>query len=287
MLKYVYLLVFVAFGMTAHGQETDSLFAVRKSGKFAIRYTVKPRENVKMLAHRFYVSENIIEYANEYIDMRKLTAGTVINIPVAKENYLTSKPTLDPNFMPLYYYIVPKDDIAVLSTYIGITKNDLRIWNSLKGNTLHPDDVLFIGWVKMIAKDSTNPESELAYPAEKKKKVATVDTVKLAIPGGLDTTYNRQTSNGSNVLTEKGTAVFFEKAGKNDVYYAFHNATPRGTIIKVFNPGTGRTTYVKVLGPLPGTKLYAGSIIGISNAAREDLEIRDDKAWLELSYSPN
>lgn len=287
MLKYVCLLVFVLLGTAAAAQEADSLFAVRKAGKYQIRYTVRSRENVKMLAHRFYVSENMIEYANEYVDMRKLTPGMVINIPVAKENYLSSKPSLDHNFAPLYYHVALRDDINIISTSVGITKNEFRAWNNLKGNTMKQEDVLFIGWVKMIVKDSTNAESDLAYPGEKKKKVVTADTVKLPIPGGLDSIYNRQTFNGSNVLSEKGTAVFFEKAGKNDVYYAFHNGTPRGTIIKVFNPGTGRTTYVKVLGPLPATKAYAGSIIGISNAAREDLDVRDDKAWLELSYSPN
>ena len=168
-----------------------------------------------------------------------------------------------------------------------MTKGDLRTWNGLKGNTLTPDQAMFVGWVKMIAKDTTNPESEAAYPSEKKKKVVVVDTVKIPVPGGLDTVYNRQTNKGMNVITEKGSVVFFEKPGKNDVYYAFHNSTPKGTIIKVFNPGNGKTTYVRVLGPIPGTKMFTDCIIGISTTAMEALGVMDTKAWCELSYSPN
>jgi hypothetical protein len=125
----------------------------------------------------------------------------------------------------------------------------------------------------------------LAYPSLVKKTAA--DTAKIKVPGGLDSIYNRQTNNGMNVLTEKGTAVFFDKGGKNNVYYAFHTATPSGTIIKVTNPGTGKTIYVKVLGKIPDTKLYSNSIIGISTSAREALGVTDSKAWVEISYPAN
>ena len=161
------------------------------------------------------------------------------------------------------------------------------MWNNLHGNTLVEGQPLFIGWVKMIGHDTTeNPLRESAYPTVQKVVVA-ADTVKQRIPGGLDTVYNRQTNDGLNVLTEKGTAVFFEKAGKLGAYQAFHNGTPRGTVIKVFNPGSGKTIYVKVLGPVPDTKLYANSIIGICDAAKEALGITDSKAWVELSYPVN
>jgi len=106
-------------------------------------------------------------------------------------------------------------------------------------------------------------------------------------PGMLDSVYNVQTNFGSNTITEKGTAVFFEKAGKNDIYYAFHNTTQRGAIIKVVNPGTGKVIYAKVMGPMPETKQYTNCIIGISTPAKEALGITDNKAWCELYYSPN
>lgn len=288
MLKYLIIVLLFIPRFNAFAQEEDSLFAVKKGAKWAIKYTVKPRENARMLAKRFFISEGVLTYANDEQTMRTLSAGDVIFIPVTKENYLVSKPSMyTSDFHNLYYHVAAKDEIGILSTYAGIMKSDMRTWNNLKGNTLTIDQVLFIGWVKMMDKDTANPESLTAYPEPKKKVVVVVDTTKVPVPGGLDTVYNRQTNNGLNVLTEKGTAVFFEKTGKNNIYYAFHNETPRGSIIKVSNPGSGKTIYVKVIGPIPDTKLFANCIIGICNAAKDALGITDSKAWCELSYAAN
>lgn len=286
MLRYLFGILFFLIGLSGFAQETDSLFAVKKGSRWAIKYTIKPRESAHMIAKRFFISEATLAAANDATIIRNFFPGDVIYVPIIKDNYLLSKPSLSTSDIhDLYYHVSAKDDIGTISTYAGITKADLRSWNYLKGNTLTVDQVLFIGWVKMMDKDTTNPETLAAYPAPPKKKV--IDTVKVPVPGGLDTIYNRQTNNGLNVLTEKGSAVFFEKAGKNTVFYAFHNETPRGSIIKVYNPGTGKTTYVKVLGPIPDTKLYANCIIGICDAAKEALGITDNKAWVELSYAAN
>jgi hypothetical protein len=286
MVKYILIALFFISGLQAVAAPADSLFAARKGAAWVIKYTVKPRETIHMLAQRFYLTDANVESVNEADNTRRVVPGTIINIPVMKDNYFVSKPPLDMSDMQeIYYRVGPKDDIGLISTYAGTTKNDMRSMNSLHGNTLTIGQTLFVGWVKMMAPDSTNPATEVAYPAF--KKAPALDTAKMRVPGGLDTIFNRQTNNGINVLTEKGTAVFFEKPGKNNVYYAFHNATPRNSVIKVFNPGTGKTIYVKVLGPLPDTKLYSGSIIGISNAAKEALGVTDNKAWCELSYYMN
>ncbi len=238
-----------------------------------------------MLARRYYVSEGAIAYANEVEQMKKLVPGTAINIPISKDNFATSKTPLE-TYHELYYHVAgPKDNIGLLSTYSGVTKEEMRVWNNLHGYTLATGQALFIGWVKMVEKDTSSPVYTQAYPAI--KRPATDSVKAMPIPGGLDTIYNRQTNGGMSVLTEKGTAVFFEKAGKNNIYYAFHNATQRGSIIKIYNPGTGKTVYAKVLDKVPDTKQYANSIIGISNFAKEALGVTDSKAWVEISYSTN
>ena len=286
MIKKLLVLILTIYSLSASAVPPDSLFVARKGANWALKYVVKPRETMHMLAQRFFVSEGSIEMINDIENIRKLMPGAVINIPVLKENYFTTKPPLDmSDLQEVYFHVGLKDDIGIVSMYAGVTRGDMRTMNNLHGNTIFPGQALFVGWMKILARDSTNPASEQAYPFLKKTGYA--DTAKIKVPGGLDTVFNRQTNNGQNVLTEKGTAVFFEKAGKNNVYYAFHNATPRGSILKVFNPGTGKTTYVKVLGPIPDTKLYSGSIIGICNAAKEALGVTDTKAWCELSYLAN
>ena len=288
MLKYlsIFLLCLLSFG--AKAQDADSILAVRRGVRWAVKYEMKQGENLHMLAHRFYVAEKDIEFEPDFDKTKKITPGTVIYIPVLSQNYSLSKPSiLDSRDMhELYFHVGAHDDIGIISTYAGVTKSTMRMWNNLHGNTLLEGQALFIGWVKMIGRDTTdNPLRESAYAVVQKAVVT--DTSKMRVLGGLDTVYNRQTSNGLNILTEKGTAVFFEKAGRLGTFQAFHNATPRGTVIKVFNPGTGKTIYVKVLGPVPDTKLYANSIIGICDAAKEALGITDSKAWVELSYPVN
>jgi len=287
MLKYSLLFLFCLFSINAPAQEMDSIFAVRNGQSWAVKYTVGAGETVPMLATRFYLSEGTIYRVNGMDEDKKIMPGTQINIPVASKNYHITKPNPNDiaNYHEIYYRVIPKDDIEAISMYAGVSKADMRKWNNLKGNTVVPGQVLFIGWIKMVSKDPSDPLNELAYFYPKKKPVG--DSAKVIAIGGLDTIYNRQTNNGINVLNEKGTAVFFEKPGKITAFCAFHNSTPRGSVIKVYNPGNGRTIYVKVLGPLPNTKLYANSIIGICNAAKEALGVTDSKAWCELTYSTN
>ncbi len=286
MMKYSLIALFFIMGFTAQAQTKDSLFASRRGANWGIKYFIKPGETMRMLAFRFYITEDQLAVANDFDDIKKLMPYSLVNIPVNRENYFTVKPPLDiQNIRELYYKVGQRDDIGVISTYAGITKGTLRQWNNLHGNTLNEGEVLFIGWLKMFAFDTSNPENEKAYFIPRKK--VTTDSVKVKVLGGLDTVFNRQTANGVNVLTEKGTAVFFDKPGKNNVYYAFHNTTPPGGVIKVYNPGTGKTIYVKVLAKIPNTKLYANSIIGISNTAKEALGVTDTKAWCELTYAIN
>jgi LysM repeat protein len=287
MLKYSLIIILFILSIDSNAQGNDSLFAMRNGTNWIVRYTLKTGETKQMLAKRFYLMDGIIENTNSIDNDKKLGPGTSINIPVAPENYFVIKPAPMEliNMRELYYRVVAKDDIEMISTYAAITKAEMRKMNNLRGNTLAPGQALFIGWLKMMAKDSASYESQQAYYFPRKKMG--LDSAKQAVPGGLDTVYSRQTNNGLNVLNEKGTAVFFDKPGKNNIYYAFHNSTPRGSIIKVLNPGTGKFIYVKVLGPLPDTKVFANSIIGISNAAREALGVSENKAWCELTYATN
>ncbi len=284
MIRLFFIALFSILSLSLNAQTTDSLFVVRKGTSWSIKYVVKPGESAHMLAQRFYISDGVLEYANDQQTMKQFSTGSVIYIPVTIENYFSSKQTF-PNKQEIYYHVGQKDDIGLISTYAGVTKAQMINWNNLRGNTLLPDQVLFVGWVKIMVYDTSSPLSMQVYPLYR-RRAASVN-VKQTIPGGLDTVYNRQTNNGLNVISEKGTAVFYEKTSKKNEYLAFHNATPKGSVIKVVNPSNGKFIYVKVIGPIPETKLYANCIIGICSEAKEALGVTDNKAWCELSYSLN
>ncbi len=281
--------LFGALGATA--QEQDSLFAAKKDGKWVLRYTAKPREHAAMLAKRFYMSESQLEELNSENTMNKLSEGDPIYIPLSKSNnYYTSKPSplKSQHVHELYYKVGQRDDMATIGNYSTIPKQQLQKWNNMHGYNLTPGEVLFVGWVKYMEKDTADPTTLQAYPAEiKKVEKDTTTAMTEAVPGGMDTVFNKQTNNGLNLLTEKGTAAFFDKPGKSTIFYAFHNELQRGAIVKVYNPGSGKTIYAKVIGPIPDTKLYANTIIGISSNAKEALGVNDARAWCELSYAAN
>lgn len=104
--------------------------------------------------------------------------------------------------------------------------------------------------------------------------------------GTLEAEYLLETDEGRNVTTERGAAAFYALTSgtKGAAAYAFHNSAARGAVIRVKNINNGRYVFVKVLGPLPETKQYHGAIIGLSNAAKAALGVRDEKAFCELTY---
>jgi hypothetical protein len=294
MKKYLVALLLIPCVFRATAQETDSIFAVKKRSVFAIRHILKGRETLSMLAQRYYTSLMSIESANEFDAKRKLAVGDYVFIPLTRDNYFPEKMPLDiTDIHKLYYKVGDKDNMSVIINLFPascldhpMTKEQLRIMNDLHGFNLTPDQPLSIGWIRMVPPDSANIARGYGYPAPP-KAVRAKDSVHTYF-GGLEEAYNTATANGTNVLSEKGTAVFFEKPGKNNMYFAFHNTMPRNTVIKVTNPGNNKAVLVRVIGPIPDTKNFSGAIIGISNAAREDLGLQSDtRSWVELTYPVN
>jgi len=109
------------------------------------------------------------------------------------------------------------------------------------------------------------------------------DSVKI-LP--FEETYLSQTGNGIDAVIEKGSVAFFNNAAAkaSTQYYAMHNGLERGTIVKVYNPGNDKMVYAKVIGPLPATKQYYNCIMALSGNAKEELGIRADKLWCEVSH---
>ncbi len=99
----------------------------------------------------------------------------------------------------------------------------------------------------------------------------------------LQNEWETQTAYGASAVTEKATAGFFS-TGKGGGIYAFHNVAPRGSILQVRNLNNEHIVYVKVLGPMPVTKQLKGCNLALSNAAKVALDVRDFKAYCEISY---
>jgi hypothetical protein len=95
----------------------------------------------------------------------------------------------------------------------------------------------------------------------------------------------KQTNNGKDTVHLTGSAVFFPKGGGDTTqFYAFHDSTDKGAIIKVHSSGTDKTIFVKVLGAIPTTKQYHGCSIAISSNAKNALGVAENKTWVDITY---
>lgn len=302
MSKIFIAILFTLCSFTSFAQD-DSLFVMARGDGWMIPHKIVPGETVFILARRYHVPLAILAGANGLNYQTGLSENATIYIPLASYNQVKDEPSQATLARPLYYHAKGGDDLYRISRNSNVQQRTIQQWNSLNGNDVTAGQTLFVGWVAYDA-------SQVAFPAPvptpattnviPAKPVASPDTMTNIVKPNVDTArptaatefenlYNTQTGDNTNITTEKGPAVFFDMPGKaGNTYYAFHNITPRGTIIKVSNPGNGKTIYVKVIGPLPETKLYANSLIGISGAAKAALsDGAEEKVWCELSFKAN
>jgi LysM repeat protein len=269
------LLFFTA--TVASAQTKDSLFVTLREGDWLVPHKVLPGENVVSIAHNFHVPASTLADANAIPATATTLSKSIINIPIGEYNLLKSHPAKTVSARMLFYSCKKGDNIFRISVRSGISQDALTQMNNLQNNNFYERQVLLMGWV--------------LYDANALGTDASINNGHTPGPDTLSVdqhAYLSQTGNESNLTEEKGSAVFYGGVGRpNGPYYAFHNGTSRGTIIKVFNPGNGKTIYVKVMGPLPNTKQYYNATIGISGTAKDALGVTDSKAWCELKFAAN
>jgi len=191
---------------------------------------------------------------------------------------------------------IKKDEVLfvgwVLYDATGVVAGTKPVANNTGTKTVVPTPQLQKGnplktatnqnFVRQVVQNKDGSTTITLVPAEVPKPI---DSIYLLPPFGK--LYMQQTDTGHKVDSEKGPVVFFDPKmvlSKN-MFYAFHNTVPRGSIIKVYVPNTQKTILVKVIGTIPDTKQYYNCSIAISDLAKEALGIHEDKAWCELWYA--
>lgn len=309
MFKYICCVFLVLLSAGVLAQEPNRVYVAPAAKGWQIPHVVQNGETVYMLARRYHVPPAILADANRTTFDAPLPQGSTVYIPIAAYNYMDNRPATLDNARTLYYKVGDDDNLYRLSRRTGVQQYVLQGWNQMSDNAVQPGLQLIVGWVLYDATPinipppvtTTPPASTVVRPMPRpilrpRMQPPVVDTTSVYIPmtdtmtivSVEERAYMEQTSNGQNVVEEKGTAAFYSlSSGSNGtVYYAFHNAAAKGSIIKVINPGNGRSIFVKVIGTLPGTKQYHNSIIGISGNARRALgTFGEDKLWCELHYA--
>ncbi|MEI8278991.1 MAG: LysM peptidoglycan-binding domain-containing protein [Bacteroidota bacterium] len=303
MKRILSLFIVTLFSTASFAQKSDSLYVGTQEGEWVMSYKPKKNETIFQVSQRFHVPTAVLADANGLTYQEDITGNKKVVVPVGEYNRLSSAPLNSRDGVPLYYKTQAHDNLNRIARSSHVSQSVLVQWNELSGNSISANQILLVGWVRCDACQGVKSEQNVK-PSTTVTKQPVVETIKsknkgetvqlIPVKKKIDTlskmpepqrTYTKQTDNGKNVTTEKGSVAFFNMGAGNDtVYYAFHNVTPKGTIIKVYIPGTDKTVYVKVLGPVPATKQYYNCIIAISSNAKTTLNISDSKGWAELTY---
>ena len=117
---------------------------------FAASYTVQKGETLYQIAKSHDTSVEALLRENPGLNPQRLHAGDIVQLPSAKTlstPSLTPSPADSPSpkassTKPDWVKIKKGDTLAKVSRDQGVSIENLRKWNSLRGDTLHPGDLL-------------------------------------------------------------------------------------------------------------------------------------------------
>lgn len=93
---------------------------------------------------------------------------------------------------------------------------------------------------------------------------------------------------GRYEVNENGLGTFMiEDDSNSNKYYALHRTAPIGTIVRVLNTTNSKKIFVKIIGTLPDTKENEGSLIKISKASADKLDVTEKSFPADLLYGIN
>ena len=179
----------------------------------------------------------------------------------------------------------PKETMFSISKLYGITVQQLREWNNIRGTELTPGQTLFVTEPEKHATvtQSTTPQTTTT-PVIKSQETP-LKEVKENKPPAKETVITiTEGVRGSDEVLESGLAELIEGTDGNRKYLALHRTAPVGTILKIKNEMNNREVFVRVMGKLPETALTDKLIIKISKSAYDRLGAIDQRFRVQVTY---
>jgi LysM repeat protein len=278
-----------------------------------ITHYVLQGETLSVLAQKYHIAVGDIMRLNGMNSKSHLVAGEKIKIPSATAQ-TAQPPVIKTSSAPIAvsnvitHYVLQGETLYSISKNFGVTVDQLKEWNNLKGESIHFGQQLAVTseGAAMIAAKGTpqtkEPQETNAIKNDKENadiskqliaKDVNVDVMP-ANPVPEQKPSSKDISNGyfakyfpeNNDLKHiSGDAMIFKtSSGWTDKkYYILTNEAPSGSIVQVTSL-SGRSIYAKVLWKLEDMKLNEGLTFRISDAAASVLGITDQKFRLTVLY---
>jgi LysM repeat protein len=304
MLRSLLFVILFAFCSSVFAQKPDSVYVMQSYKGWLIKHKIKTGETVFSIARNYHVPPNMVTELNNLTYQQDISSLDKIFIPVGAYNFLNKKPSSS-EALPLYFKTDKESPLYKIAKNSNVAQSSIQEWNGLKSNQIQKGKILLVGWLlydetniikqkkpeisktpdfpTVVGKNKPVPLTEKIIP---QVAVTGVSEVSDSLLSEGEIQFIQQTDSGKNIMEEKGTAAFFKRPGKpsNRLYLAFHATAPRGTIIRIYNPGTDKTVYAKVIGQLPQTENFYKAILGLSSDAKQALDVREGKSWVEITY---
>ncbi|MBI3720286.1 MAG: LysM peptidoglycan-binding domain-containing protein [Sphingobacteriales bacterium] len=152
-MKFLSLLVCLFIGANLYAQ-TD--LVVKSDGNTGyLTHTVGPKENYYSIGRIYNISPRTYAPYNNLKLETPMSIGQVVRIPLVQQNYvLDNSGNATEAFVPLYYVVQEKEGLMKVGQHFGISADDLKKLNGIKGDGVNIGDKLVIGYLKVLKEQS-------------------------------------------------------------------------------------------------------------------------------------
>ena len=277
------------------------------------------------IARKFDIPISELRTANKEVG-DKLSLGCQILIPVinfqtsnpAIKKQIDDSPKISSskNAEANFHIVIQSQTLFSISRMYGKSVDQIKQWNNLPSNSISIGQKLIVSnkgfnennSVKgnVIPKTTGTSIVEEIQPSVNMSQNKISDDAKIESTKDVKENYTNISSEnklseinktsdekivfakGRYEVNENGLATFMvEDDSNSNKYYALHRTAPVGTIVRVLNTTNSKKIFVKIIGTLPDTKENEGSLIKISKASADKLDVSENSFPADLFYGIN
>jgi len=298
-----FILAFLLLPLSLFAQQTHKVGPKETLFSIGRLYNVNPRE---LASFNNLPAETAVKIGQVLKIPKSSTATeTASTVTTPTTTVSVKNETVAEGGVAVYHKVLKGETLYQISIkYPNATVEKIKKWNKLSGDGVNEGAKLIVAWSNntntAVTANTTNTAStattavvksttptptpaETNVPTEVKRQNKPDVSTYTAGDGGF---FKKSFVKIEGLVAESGTVgVFKSTSGWDDgKYYCLFNKAASGTIVKVVNPSNNKFIYAKVLDVMPDIRQNKDKLITISNAAAEQLGVKQDIFVADISY---
>jgi LysM repeat protein len=307
--KNVFLLMLVLISANIVYAQNKQLCEVEVEGVSFSLHLVEVGDNLFRIAQKYNSTVLEIWKNNPTIMDSIIIPGQVLKVPtnikpatstsrevINSEDKMSAKPKpiipsqkIDSSKI-VYHEVEQGQTLYSISRNYSTSVEQLREWNKLGDNNIKLGQKLIVspyGSVKVFEIEKKNNKEDIIVVTEITPSQTPVKQT-IEVNNQMDNLQQAyaQSAIGRSEHLERGTAAWIPTGSQAyaNKYLALHKTAPIGTVLKVTNLINKKYAFVKVIGKLPDTGDNKNVHIRLSESAKKDLVLLDDKSLVQIQY---